>query len=53
MRRLLEEGFKLQKEIDRFKSGKVVRGKDKGVGPSLFEPPPLDFYQMEMQIDRP
>ena len=36
MERLLQEGFDLKDEIERLKKGKVARGKDKGVGPTLF-----------------
>ena len=49
MRRLLEEGFALRGEIDRLKKGKVARGRDKGVGPTLFESPPVDRYSEGVQ----
>ena len=42
MERLLQEGFDLKDEIDRLKKGKVARGKDKGVGTTLFGSPPID-----------
>ena len=49
MRRLLEEGFALRGEIDRLKKGKVVRGRHKGVGPTLFGSPPVDQYSSGVQ----
>ena len=49
MRRLLEEGFALRGEIDRLKKGKVARGRDKGVGPTLFGSPPVDRYSSGVQ----
>ena len=44
MKRLLQEGFDFQGEIDRLKNGRVARGKDKGVGPTLFGSAPVDRY---------
>ena len=44
MKRQSQEGFDLRGEIDRLKKGKVARGKDKGVGPTLFRSAPVDRY---------
>ena len=40
MERLLVEGFDLRAEIERLKSGKVLRGKDKGTRMPVVPPPP-------------
>ena len=49
MKRLLVEGFDLRDEIDRLKKGKVARGKDKGVGPTLFGFAPVDRFSEGVQ----
>ena len=49
METLLQEGFDLRDEIDRLKKGKVARERDKGVGPTLFGSPPVDWYSEGVQ----
>ena len=49
MERLLQEGFDLKDEIDHLKKGKVARGKDKGVGPTLFGFSPVDRFSEGVQ----
>ena len=41
MERLLQEGFDLRAEIERLKSGKVLKGKDKGTRMPAVPPPPV------------
>ena len=41
MERLLQEGFDLRAEIERLKSGKVLKGKDKGTRMPAMPPPPI------------
>ena len=41
MERLLQKGFNLCAEIERLKSGKVLRGKDKGTRMPAVSPPPF------------
>ena len=49
---LLQEGFDLRVEIERFKSGKILRGKDKGTRiPAL--PPPVEMVGVGVQAELP
>ena len=41
MERLLQEGFDLRAEVERLKSGKVLKGKDKGTRMPAMPPPPI------------
>ena len=41
MERLLQEGFDLRAEIERLKSGKVLKGKDTGTRMPAVPPPPI------------
>ena len=41
MERLLQEGFDLRAEIERLKSGKVLKGKDKGTRMPVVPPTPV------------
>ena len=41
MERLLQEGFDLKAEVERLKSGKVLKGKDKGMRMPAVPPPPV------------
>ena len=50
--RLLQEGFDLRAEIERLKSGKILRGKDKGTRlPAL--PPPIEVVEVGVQAEVP
>ena len=53
MKRLLQEGFNLQVEIDHLNRGKVAPGKDKEVRPTLFGSAPIDRYSEGMQTVGP
>ena len=49
---LLQEGFDLRAEIERLKSGKIMRGKDKGTRmPTL--PPPVEVVGVGVQAEMP
>ena len=52
MKRLLQEGFDLQAEIERLKSGKVSRGRDKGTRMPAVPPPPV-LVGVGVQVEVP
>ena len=52
MERLLQEGFDLKGEIERLKSGKVLKGKDKGTRMPVVPPPP-EVVEVGIQAEVP
>ena len=52
MERLLQEGFDLRAEIERLKSGKILKGKDKGMRMPVMPPPP-EVVEVGIQAEVP